>query len=321
MSELEKKEQRQGLLDGLWSLLRTGFPLLSIYNITGPKKLLHIKQLSTTDSKAHAQAAKFAIFQFINSCVDELGIGKDNMFIISELMGNDTLKFSKVRPAHFPHCPKAYSRTLELNQPQVLFIINKVLDIAQQRKLIPRLTHKPRVRDTEITSPTPKSSRIIHELVDTEQKYALDLENLLDLKKALEESGVVTGDVLNAILPNMRLILEFQSRFLVRMEEMYSMPQEKQRWGSLFVGHKDAFVAAYQPFFAKQRERGRLALELFGKIHSVQHPVAHDYNTLDGFLIKPMQRLSKYPMFLRVSVIQYMPLSRQLLITQGPDEK
>lgn len=184
-----------------------------------------------------------------------------------------------------------------------------VLDIAQ----VPRPTRKPQVRVPEITSPTSKSRRIRDELVHTEKKYVHDLVNLLDLVKALQDTGVITGDARNAIFANITVIAEFHTRFLVRMEEIQSMTKEGQRWGSLFVGHKDTFVAAYQPFFAKQGERSRLALELFNRIHSVQHPVAHDYNTLDGSLIKPMQRLSKYPMFLGVSAIECMPPSDQLL--------
>jgi cell division control protein 24 len=160
--------------------------------------------------------------------------------------------------------------------------------------------HEARVSDTEITPPIPKSSRIVQELVVTDRKYVYDLENLFGLKKVLEQSGVVTGNTLHSIFPNIRLILEFQSRFLIHMEEMCSMPQDMQQWGSLFVKHRDAFVAVYQPFFAKQTEGRRLACELFDKIHSLQHPAACDYITLDGLLIKPVQRLAKYPMLLEV---------------------
>jgi cell division control protein 24 len=98
MRQLEKREERQGLLNGLWSLLRTGFPLLAIYNMTGPTDQLVAEKPSTNDSKTNDQAARSAIFQFINGCVDELGIEKGKMFIVSELMSNDVLKFSKVRP-------------------------------------------------------------------------------------------------------------------------------------------------------------------------------------------------------------------------------
>ncbi len=56
----------------------------------------------------------------------------------------------------------------------------------------------------------------------------------------------------------------------------------------------------YQPFIANQRKAGQLASQSFDKIQTAEHPVACDFNTLDGFLLKPMQRLVKYPLLLKV---------------------
>jgi hypothetical protein len=40
----------------------------------------------------------------------------------------------------------------------------------------------------------------------------------------------------------------------------------------------------------------------FDKISLADHPVVVDFNTLDGFLLKPMQRLVKYPLLLKVLI-------------------
>lgn len=139
---------------------------------------------------------------------------------------------------------------------------------------------------------------IVRELVDTERKYVQDLENLHDLKKTLEEQGALPGDVIYQIFLNINAILDFQRRFLIRVETTNSMPQSRQEWGSPFVYYEEAFNI-YQPFIANQRKAAQLASQLFDKIHSSQHPVASDFNTLDGFLLKPMQRLVKYPLLLK----------------------
>jgi cell division control protein 24 len=139
---------------------------------------------------------------------------------------------------------------------------------------------------------------IIRELVDTERKYVQDLENLHDLKKTLEEQGALPGDVIYQIFLNINAILDFQRRFLIRVETTNSMPQSRQEWGSPFVYYEEAFHI-YQPFIANQRKAAQLASQLFDKIQSSQHPVASDFNTLDGFLLKPMQRLVKYPLLLK----------------------
>jgi len=136
-------------------------------------------------------------------------------------------------------------------------------------------------------------------MVDTERKYVQDLENLHDLKKALEQKGVIPGDIVHQIFMNINAILDFQRRFLIRVETTNSMPQQAQQWGSPFGTFEEAFNI-YQPFIANQRKAAQTAQSVFDKIKAADHPVAVDFNTLDGFLLKPMQRLVKYPLLLKV---------------------
>ena len=149
---------------------------------------------------------------------------------------------------------------------------------------------------------------VIKELVDTERKYVQDLEELHDLKKTLEVKGVIPGDVIHQIFLNINSILDFQRRFLIRVETTNSMPQHNQQWGGPFVTFEDSFDI-YTPFIANQRKAAQLAQGVFDKIQSVTHPVAVDFNTLDGFLLKPMQRLVKYPLLLKVRYDKLIVLS------------
>lgn len=139
---------------------------------------------------------------------------------------------------------------------------------------------------------------ILKELVDTERKYVQDLENLQDLKKTLEQKGDVPGDIVHQIFLNINAILDFQRRFLIRVETTNSMPKDEQRWGASFCTYETSFDI-YQPFIANQRKAAQIANQVFDKIQLSEHPVAADFNTLDGFLLKPMQRLVKYPLLLK----------------------
>lgn len=139
---------------------------------------------------------------------------------------------------------------------------------------------------------------IVKELVDTERKYVQDLENLHDLKNTLEQKGFVAGDAVHQIFLNINAILDFQRRFLIRVETTNSMPPARQEWGSPFVTYEEAF-SIYQPFIANQRKAAQVAQQFFSQIQQAGHPVAIDFNTLDGFLLKPMQRLVKYPLLLK----------------------
>lgn len=193
----------------------------------------------------------------------------------------------------------------ELTTLQVTIVINDVLNIAQQRGLL-KQPAAPYPEDgfaaggvkNEITY----RDRIIGELVETERKYVQDMENLHDLKKSLEQKGAINGDIAYQIFLNINAILDLQRRFLIRVETTNSMPTSRQEWGNPFVGYEEQFTNTYQPFIANQRKAAQIASQNFDKISLVEHPVACDFNTLDGFLLKPMQRLVKYPLLLKVGL-------------------
>lgn len=192
-------------------------------------------------------------------------------------------------------------------------MVNLVLDLAQQKGLLLQVQPYPE-DDAPPGQQGPKMSyrdHIVRELVDTERKYVQDLENLYDLKKTLDQRGVVPGDVVHQIFLNINAILDFQRRFLIRVETTNSMPPHRQEWGAPFVAYEDAF-SIYQPFIANQRKAAQIAAQIFDKIQLADHPVAVDFNTLDGFLLKPMQRLVKYPLLLKVC-----PNSRNVFPSSG----
>lgn len=139
--------------------------------------------------------------------------------------------------------------------------------------------------------------QIVKELVDSERKYVHDLENLHDLKDTLTQKGLVPNDIICSIFSNTDEILDFQKRFLNQVETIDSMPKVAQEWGLLFYSHEDAFTI-YQPFIVNQRKATAIAHTVFEKIQQSNHHVAKDLNTLNMFLLKPVQRLVKYPVIL-----------------------
>ncbi|EOO01738.1 putative rho guanine nucleotide exchange factor scd1 protein [Phaeoacremonium minimum UCRPA7] len=268
LDQLARWEQEDtedgGPVESVWSLLRTGHPLLMIYNTLEPEQRLEVDQTSASEEKR----AKLAIFKFVQACLKHLNIPSTEMFVINDLTGNDTTGFVKV-----------------------LGVVNLVLDQAEEKGKLRTIQPYPE-DDTPAPAGKQMSYRdhIVRELVDTERKYVQDLENLYDLKKALDQRGVIPGDIVHQIFLNINAILDFQRRFLIRVETTNSMPSQRQEWGGPFVAYEDAF-SIYQPFIANQRKAAQIAGQVFDKIQSVQHPVACDFNTLDGFLLKPMQRL------------------------------
>ncbi|KAG6038827.1 hypothetical protein E4U41_003613 [Claviceps citrina] len=259
-------------VDSLWNLFRTGYPLLTIYNSLQPTEPLRVEDANASEAKK----SKIAIFKFVQACMKELQVPPAQSFVITDLMGNDTSGLVKVTQ-----------------------VVNYVLDLAEKRGLLLQLQPYPEEEPAATTGSAQMSYRdhIVKELVDTERKYVQDLENLHDLKKTLEETNL-SGDVVHQIFLNINAILDFQRRFLIRVETTNSMPKAVQRWGAPFCFYEDAFDI-YQPFIANQRKAAHIANMIFDKIQQSGHPVAADFNTLDGFLLKPMQRLVKYPLLLK----------------------
>ncbi|KAI1339943.1 Pleckstrin homology domain-containing protein [Xylariaceae sp. FL0016] len=262
-----------GPVESLWNLFKSGTPLLAIFNALKPETELVVKSASN-----ESKQAKLCVFRFIEACRVQLTIPATECFVISDLIGSDTTGFVKV-----------------------IQVVNYVLDLAEQRGLL--LQVQPYPEDAGSAAAATGSTltyrdHIIRELVDTERKYVQDLENLHDLKRALEKKAVISGEKVHTIFLNINAILDFQRRFLIRVETTNSMPQTAQKWGAPFVTYEEAFNI-YQPFIANQRKAAQVAQQVFDKIQLAEHPVSCDFNTLDGFLLKPMQRLVKYPLLLK----------------------
>ncbi|KAH6623061.1 Pleckstrin homology domain-containing protein [Chaetomium tenue] len=262
-----------GPVESLWKLLRTGYPLLAIYNALQPETPL---QVQAAPEASQSKRSKIAILRFVEACKSKLMLPTTDVFIITDLAGNDTTGFVKVTT-----------------------VINHVLDLAEQRGLLLQIQPYPEDNTMEAGSQMSYRDYVVRELVDTERKYVQDLEHLHDLKKTLEQNGIITGDKVHDIFLNINAILDCQRKFLIRVETTNSVPQARQEWGSLFFANEETFNRCYQPFIANQRKAGQLASQVFDKIQTADHPVACDFNTLDGFLLKPMQRLVKYPLLLK----------------------
>jgi cell division control protein 24 len=149
-----------------------------------------------------------------------------------------------------------------------------------------------------------KRQFIINELVTTERTYVQHLELLHAFKKLIEERGVISGDAVHDIFFNLNGLLDFQRRFLIRVEQTNILPEDEQNWGSLFVLYKDAFKV-YEQYIANQNKCEKAAVREFDKLKDIGGPpelrqFTTDPTVLSAFLLKPFQRLAKYPLLLKV---------------------
>ncbi|KXL45960.1 hypothetical protein M433DRAFT_66417 [Acidomyces richmondensis BFW] len=259
----------------LWRTFRKGLPLMYLYNALNPETPLTLGEGIRDDKKGKA-----ATFKFLQACVNDLKFPQEECFIVTDLYGDDTTGFVKVAK-----------------------VVNRVLDLLVQKGLIE--DRRPNASDyAEAEKGLKKSQRqhIISELVTTERTYVQHLELLQAFKHLVEEKGVISGDAVHDIFLNLNALLDFQRRFLIRVEQTNALPEEEQNWGKLFVLYCEAFKV-YEPYIANQRKCERTVVSEFAKLREAGGPIemrqmVESPTSLYGFLMKPFQRLSKYPLLL-----------------------
>ncbi|KAF2224926.1 Pleckstrin homology domain-containing protein [Elsinoe ampelina] len=260
----------------LWRTFRRGYPLMAIYNVLRPDKPLQPDVTNMNDVKK----AKSMTFKFINACLNELGFKVENCFILLDLFGDDTTGFVRVTR-----------------------MVTRLLDMGVERNVIED-TRRDSAEPYEGSTAGKRSQRqhIVDELVNTERTYVQHLEMLQDFQSQCQKTGVIPGDVIHQIFLNLNALLDFQRRFLIRVEQINAQPENEQNWGKLFVLYNDAF-SIYEPYITNQKQCEATVMREFDKLKmaggsaTLQGIVANP-STLYSFLMKPFQRLSKYPLLL-----------------------
>jgi len=277
LEEMEAEEQEEDAdtdpVTSMWNMLRRGQPLLTIYNSTNPPNKLELE----TSKLSVDKFGKKATFMFLQACMAELKIPPTEVFIVTDLYGTDTTGFVKV-----------------------LRVVNRVLDVAEERGYL----HDDNGEAFGLKDSKPKShaENVINEIVTTERDYVQHLETLQQFQSYIQQANVLPGDTIHSIFMNLNQLLDFQRRFLIRVEQQNSLDPTLQNWGQLFHMYQEQF-RVYEPFIANQTRCNDTVSREWEKVRSAHLPpefqgMVETQSVLLGFLLKPFQRLVKYPMLL-----------------------
>ena len=186
--------------------------------------------------------------------------------------------------------------------------MSRVLDILKQRGLLLRTSQDSYGSNVDDVEPRKRNKRqhIIGELVTTERDYVQHLETLQQYKNQIEQNGAIAGDAVHDIFLNLNALLDFQRRFLIRVEQQNSLDETSQNWGRLFYQYQEGF-RVYEPFIANGTKCNDTIVREWEKLQAVPIPpalrgIAETQSILSSFLLKPFVRLTKYPMLLSVRV-------------------
>ncbi|XP_053469750.1 rho guanine nucleotide exchange factor TIAM2 [Ictalurus furcatus] len=164
---------------------------------------------------------------------------------------------------------------------------------------------------------TERLRKVIQELVDTEKSYVKDLGCLFEIYlKPLEKETFLSRGEMESLFGSLPEMLDFQRVFLQTLEEktssspdfmtLQTAEQLKKLLSSLggsFLYYADHFKL-YSGFCAnhikvqKVLERAKTD-RAFKEFLEERNPTKQHSSTLESYLIKPVQRVLKYPLLLR----------------------
>uniref|UniRef100_A0A3B5LY02 Uncharacterized protein n=1 Tax=Xiphophorus couchianus TaxID=32473 RepID=A0A3B5LY02_9TELE len=162
-----------------------------------------------------------------------------------------------------------------------------------------------------------KLRKVISELVETEKTYVKDLRCLIECYlKPLQKESFLTQDELDVLFGNLEEMVEFQLEFLRTLEDGIRLVPDLERLervdqfkkvlfslGGSFLYYADRFKI-YSAFCASHTKVPKVLAKAktdpeFKAFLAERNPRQQHSSTLESYLIKPIQRVLKYPLLLR----------------------
>ncbi|GAA5869560.1 hypothetical protein JCM8547_001522 [Rhodosporidiobolus lusitaniae] len=260
------------------SVLRLGSSLCYLFNQLGHQHQLDVNPLATLNN---LKACQRGAAHYIMACKQDLKWPEGDLFAVNELYGQDTNGVVKV-----------------------VHSVSKLLDLLDaQGVLLPPSDPEP---TTSTAGPSDERGMIVREILDSERKYMQDLDVLQDYQRQVQMNDVLTQDQIHSLFINLNKLADFQRRFLIGVEQQASLPPEQQRFGLLFIQMEDNFVC-YEPYCANLTTAQDLAIAENAALSTLSH-VLDPVSELAPLLIKPVQRICKYPLLIS-SLLKNTPSS------------
>ncbi|KAL4647747.1 T-lymphoma invasion and metastasis-inducing protein 1-like [Arapaima gigas] len=159
--------------------------------------------------------------------------------------------------------------------------------------------------------------KVICELVETERTYVKDLNCLIEKYLIpLQQESFLTQDELDVLFGNLPEMVEFQVEFLKTLEDGTRLVPDLEKLekvdqfkkvlfslGGSFLYYADRFKI-YSAFCASHTKVPKVLVKAktdsnFKAFLDTRNPKQQHSSTLESYLIKPIQRVLKYPLLLR----------------------
>uniref|UniRef100_A0A8C3MFD1 Uncharacterized protein n=1 Tax=Geospiza parvula TaxID=87175 RepID=A0A8C3MFD1_GEOPR len=143
-----------------------------------------------------------------------------------------------------------------------------------------------------------KLRKVICELLETERTYVKDLNCLMErYLKPLQKETFLTPDELDVLFGNLTEMVAFQVEFLKTLEDGVRLVPDLEKLEKV-----EQFKVIISGFFIDPMPPLNLAAKTdtaFKAFLDAQNPRRQHSSTLESYLIKPIQRILKYPLLLK----------------------
>ncbi|GAA5827831.1 hypothetical protein JCM11251_007693 [Rhodosporidiobolus azoricus] len=251
------------------SVLRLGSSLCYLFNQLGHAHQLDVNPQATL---SNLKACQRGAAHFIMACKQDLNWPEGDLFAVNELYGQDTNGVVKV-----------------------VHTVTKLLDLLESQGVLLPPPEAPEPAPGH-AGPSDERSLVVREILDSERKYMQDLEVLQDYQRQLQMNDLLTQDQIHSLFINLNKLADFQRRFLIGVEGNASLPAEQQRFGGLFLQMEENF-SCYEPYCANLTTAQDLAIAENAALSKLSH-VLDPVSELAPLLIKPVQRICKYPLLI-----------------------
>ncbi|KAI8149667.1 hypothetical protein BJV82DRAFT_662953 [Fennellomyces sp. T-0311] len=250
-------------LYNLWQLCRQGHMLCTLFNLLKPDAAIDLTLEQDGCKKQH----KVFVYRFIIACRQHLALNEDDLFTVSEMYQDNTIGFCKV-----------------------ISTLHKILVLLHEHGVL-KTEYPPAQEPMTAFS---LRDKVVLELLETERKYVEYLETTQNYAQGLRsQRNIVSLDTLHHIFGNLNALIDFQLRFLMQVE--YYAEHPRGNFGRVLMELEDAF-SVYEPYCANMQHALDLVIQWTPQLSSTSVEPTYE---LPSLLIKPVQRVCKYPLLLQ----------------------
>lgn len=273
----------------LWHLLRQGAFMCELLNQVQPGIIQSVSfpispmgASNFTDSNSRQNVAAF-----VKASRDMFFMTDDQLFNAGDLYKEDFITFSKALGL----CETYLNNKIRVSSRNSYSLSDQKFD----EDLLYLFDVNGAKLKKKNSIKTTRRERILEEMVASERVYVEDLTKLHRYKELIKFDRLLPQKTIDLIFSNLKELLNFQRKFMIEMESQ--IQKDRPDLASLFTVHEADF-SLYEEFCLNQNE-ALTALADNKAILESRTDLIENIGDVSGYLIKPIQRVPRYSLFLR----------------------